>query len=84
MGFIKNFVVYPAPGLSHSSLPLFSVLLSLFLLAFLLVCILEFVRDSWLERRKLLFWHLKRYPTADSSAVSCMGVQLISQGSHGP
>ena len=68
MGFIKFFVVSPPPSLSHSSLPLFSVLLSIFLLVFLLVWVLEFVRDSWLrsrppprgiERRKLLFWHLK-------------------------
>ena len=58
MGFIKILSFILPPGLSHSSLPLFSVLLSLFLLAFLLVWVLEFVRDSWLERRKLRFWHL--------------------------
>ena len=84
-GFHKNFLSYILPpSVSHSSLPPFSVLHSLSLLAFLLVWVLEFARDSWLEGRKLLFWHLKRYLTADCSAVPCMVLQLILQGNHGP
>ena len=86
-GFHEIFLSYILPlSLSHSSLPLFSVLLSLSPLAFLLVWVLEFARDSWLEGRKLLFWHVKRYRylTADCSAVPCMVLQLILQGSHGP
>ena len=84
MGFIKFLSYILPPSLSHSSIPLFSVLLSLILLAFLLVWVLEFARISWLEGRKLLFWHFKRCLTADSSAVTCMVLQLILQGSHGP
>ena len=80
-GFHKVFGrISSPPSLSHSSLPPFSVLLSLSPLAFLLVWVLEFARDSWLEGRKLLFWYLKRYLTADCSAVPCMVLQLIYKG----
>ena len=65
--------IFPPPRLLHSFLPPFSVLLSLSLLAFLLVWVFEFARDSWLEGRKLLFWHLKRYLTADCyTSLQCL------------
>ena len=69
----------PKAWLLFSSLFL-CLALSLSLVAFLLVWVLGFARDSWLEGRKLLFWYLKRYLTADCSAVPCMVLQLIYKG----